>query len=155
MTENCDSDIGSHKKYTENQIKEIVNDVHPLDDRPKDRFSNTEQAKQFLIDYYRSARGRVAKDRLMDSCFQAGQERHKHSGAFCDECANIMKDDTWYLKSDEALVVESQTRKMIIDRVLYQAEKLNTLELKEKAPMCWTKLQQFIEFLEVIKNKEV
>lgn len=68
-------DVGYHKKHSEEEIKEIVNDVHPLDDRPKDRFSNTEQARQFLIDYYRSARGRVAKDRLMDLCFQAGQER--------------------------------------------------------------------------------
>jgi hypothetical protein len=41
----------------------------------------------------------------------------------------------------------------VIINVRYQAEKLNTTELKDKAPMCWTKLQQFLQYLDNIKRE--
>jgi hypothetical protein len=51
-------------------------------------------------------------------------------------------------------IAMQKAEKEILRKIRFQAEKLNTIELKEKAPLCWTKLQQFIGFIEALKKKE-
>jgi hypothetical protein len=48
--------------------------------------------------------------------FKTGQNNHKHTGFSCDECANLMKDDTWYMQSNEALAISEQVKHDMIEK---------------------------------------
>jgi hypothetical protein len=54
--------------------------------------------------------------KIWNEGYKEGQNNHNHTGFSCDECANLMKDDTWYMQSDEALAISEQVKRDMIEK---------------------------------------
>ena len=117
-----------------------------------EKFSETERFEEFVDNLNRKGfqipEAELAVQSIYDEGFEAGRiAEHKD---VLERALNFSLPEI----KEKLEQIQEQARKETLEEVRFQAEKLNTLELKEKAPICWTKLQQFIGVLETMKKEK-